>query len=88
MYLLSFKGKEMDVSIRPCPFANDLFWPVVGMLEKMISQIDCSFASCYGLVNIKIDEDTSKISSGVKLTNVDKQCVKVGAISMDFCNAG
>ena len=78
----------MDVSVCPCPFANELFWLVVGMLEKMISQIDCSFASCYGLVNIKIDEDTSKISSGVKLTNVDKQCVKVGAISMDFCNAG
>ena len=72
LYLSSFKGKEMDVSICPRPFANDLFWLVVGMLEKIISQIKCSFASCYGLVNIKVDEDTCKISPGVKLTNVNK----------------
>ena len=88
LYLSSFKGKEMDVSIRPRPFANDLFWLVVGMLEKIISQIDCSFASGYGLVNIKVDEDPGKISPGVKLANVHEQCVQLWAISMDFCNAG
>ena len=88
LYLFSSKGKEMDVSIRPHPFANDLFWLVVFMLEKIISQIECGFASCYGLVNIKVDEDPGKISSGVKLANVNKQCVQLWAISMDLLNAG
>ena len=72
LYLLSSKGKEMDVSIRPRPFANDLFWLVVVMLEKIISQIKCGSASCYGLVNIKVDEDPGKVSPGVKLANVNK----------------
>ena len=72
LYLFSFKGKEMNVSVCSCPFANNLFGLVEGMLEKIISQIKCSFASCYGLVNIKVDEDTCKIGPGVKLTNVNK----------------
>ena len=88
MYLFSFEGKEMNVSIRPRPFANDLLGLVVGMLEKAISQIESSFASCYGLVHIKVNEDTGKISSWVELANVYKQCVEMWAISMDFLNGG
>ena len=72
LYLSSFKGKEVDVSICPRPFANDLFWLVVRMLEKIISQIKSSFASCYGLVHIEVDEDACEISTGVELTNVNK----------------
>ena len=78
----------MNVSIRPRPFANDLLGLVVGMLEKVISQIESSFASCYGLVDIKVNEDTGKISSWVELANVHKQCVEMWAISMDFLNGG
>ena len=78
----------MNVSIRPRPFANDLLGLVVGMLEKVISQIESSFASCYGLVDIKVNEDTGKISSWVELANVYKQCVEMWTISMDFLNGG
>ena len=85
-YLFSFEGKEMNVSIRPRPFANDLLGLVVGMLEKAISQIESSFASCYGLIHIKVNEDTSKICSWVELANVDKQSIKMWAISVDFLN--
>ena len=78
----------MNVSICPRPFANDLLGLVVGMLEKAISQIESSFASCYGLVDIKVNEDTGKVSSWVELANVHKQCVEMWAISMDFLNGG
>ena len=78
----------MNVSIRPRPFANVLLGLVVGMLEKAISQIESSFASCYGLVDIKVNEDTGKISSWVELADVYKQCVEMWAISMDFLNGG
>ena len=88
LYLFSFKGKEMNVSVRSCPFANSLFGLVEGMLKKMISQIEGSFASCYGLVDIEVNEDTGKISSWVELANVYKQCVEMWAISMDFLNGG
>ena len=88
LYLSSFKGKEMDVSVCPRPFANDLFWLVVGMLEKIISQIEGSLASCYGLVNVEVNEDAGKISSWVKLANVDEQSVKMWPTSMNFLNGG
>ena len=88
LYLFSSKGKEMDVSIRPRPFANELFWLVVFMLEKIISQIKCGFASCYGLVNIKVDEDAGKVSPGVELANVNKQSIQLWTIGMDLLNAG
>ena len=88
LYLFSFKGKEMNVSIRPRPFADDLFRLVEGMLEKIISQIEGSLASCYGLVNVEVNEDTGKISSWVKLANVHEQSVKMWPTSMDFLNGG
>ena len=88
LYLLSFKGKEMNVSVRSCPFAKSLFGLVEGMLKKMVSQIEGSLASCYGLVNVEVNEDTSKISSWVKSANVDEQSVKMWPTSMNFLNGG
>ena len=88
LYLLSSKGKEMDVSIRPRPFANDLFRLVVFMLEEIISQVKCGFTSCFGLVNIEVNEDPGKVSPGVQLAYVNKQCIQLRTIGMDFLNAG
>ena len=53
--LATFKGKEVDVPIRSCPSSNFLFGFVVGMLEKTVSQVESTNASCYGLINIKIN---------------------------------
>ena len=64
--LAAFKGKEVDVPIRSCPSSNFLFGFVVGMLEKTVSQVESTNASCYGLINIKINQYPGKVSPWIK----------------------
>ena len=69
--LAALKGEEVDVPICSCPLSNLLFCFVVGMLEKTVSQVESTNASCYGLINIKINQYPGEVSPRVQLSNIN-----------------
>ena len=85
--LAAFQGQEMNISVGPCPFTHFLFSFVVRVLEEIVSEVDSADTSCYGLFNVEVNYNTSKIGPWVQLSNVNIQCIKLWTLGVYFFDA-
>ena len=77
----------MNIPVGSCPFAQFLFSFIIGVLEKIVRKVNSADASCYGLFNIEVNYDTSKIGPWVQLSNVNIESIKFGALGVYFFDA-